>query len=205
MKTHGLRNLTLASVAGAALAAGVAGLTGCESTPTKSDLRPGNSDLVVGDRGMQSKDLIEMTDKMAPDLLKIPEISRNPNKIVIVMKPIVNQTEDQPGRDMTIYVARIRSLLNQHARDRLAFVEEKKTTENYQAQEGTGNTDIMEEGSRGPGQPPTRIVPQYILKGVFYSKAERATTFYLCTFQLTNMKSGEIVWENSYEVRTLNY
>ncbi len=202
MKTTGFCRLGLATLAVAMLSVAVAG---CESTPTKEELRPGTSDLVVGDQGMQSKDLVQMTDKMAPDLLKIPEIVQNPNKIVIVMKPITNHLEDQPGRDLTIYVARLRALLNEHARDRLAFVEEKKTTEALQAAEGAGNTDVFEEGSRGPGQPPTRIIPQYVLTGEFYSKTERATTYYFCEFHLTNLKTGVIVWNGHYDVRTLNY
>jgi len=189
-----------ATVLGVALALGTLG--GCAQTP--ADMRGNPSDLTVGDRGLQAKDLVEMTDKLAPDLLQIPEIVRNPNKVVIVMTGIENQTGD-PTQNMNIYVARLRTLLNQHARDRLAFVEQRHTTEGLQAAEGPGNTDPFEEGSRAgaPGGS-GRLLPQMALKGVFMSLDKANSHYYLCTFQLTSIRTGEIVWEGRYEVKTLD-
>jgi PBP1b-binding outer membrane lipoprotein LpoB len=181
----------------------VVALAACASQPSYEQMRPDPSSVVAGDRGLQSKDLIEMTDKMAPDMLKIPEIAANSNKVIIVMTGITNKTSE-PTRDMTIYTARLRSLLNQHARDRLAFVENRQTTEALQNQE-LGTQDPFEQGSR-TGQPAnTRLLPQYALKGEFYEMRNSATSYYLCTFQLTNLRTGELVWENSYETRTLNF
>lgn len=181
-------------------------LTGCSNGPSYDEMRPDPSSIVKGDTGLQSKDLIEMTDKMAPDLLKIPEIAANPTKVVVVVTGIDNRTASAAGQDMRIYTARLRSLLNQHARDRMAFVENRRTTQALQAAEGQQPNDPFEEASRRGGPAPsTAYQAQYALKGEFYDKTNRATTFFLCTFQLTNLKTGEIVWENSYETRTLNY
>ncbi len=195
-----VRSLALIGCA-SCLAMGV--LVGCE--PSYDQMRPDPSSIVQGDTGLQSKDLIEMTDKMAPDMLKIPEIAANPNKVVIVVTGIDNRTSSAAGEDMRIYTARMRSLLNQHARDRLAFIEQRKTTAALQAAEGPVNNDVFEDASRRAPAPPTTFQAQYALKGEFYDKTNRQTTFFLCTFQLTNLKTGEIVWENSYETRTLNY
>jgi hypothetical protein len=188
------------AMAVAALTLGAIG--GCEQTP--EEMRGNPSNLTPGDHGLQSKDLIEMTDKMAPDLLKIPEIVANPHKVVIVVTGIENQTGN-PTEPMNIYVARLRVLLNEHARDRLAFVEHRATTDAIQAQEGGGGGDAFEEGSRNgaPGGS-GRLVPQYALKGVFMSLDRSKSNYYLCTFQLTSIHSGEIVWEGHYEVKTLN-
>src|SRR6476620_8875182 len=82
---------------------------GCEKN--RDEMRP-DMDTVLTEHGLQSRDLREMTDKLAPDIMQIPEIGQNPNKIVIVMKPIQNKLESDPGRDLTIYVARLKSLLN---------------------------------------------------------------------------------------------
>jgi hypothetical protein len=84
------------------------GMGGCEQTGKRVD----SDKELIGDRGLQSRDLREMTDRMAPDLLQIPEISRNPYKVVVVMKPIESRMETDPGRDLTIYVARLKTLLN---------------------------------------------------------------------------------------------
>ena len=180
-------------------------LAACSSTPTYDQMRPDPGAVVAGDHGLQSKDLQEMTDRMAPSVLKIPEIAQNPHKVVVVMTGVENKLRSNPSEDLTIYTARIRGLLNRYAPDRVAFVENRRTTEGLQAAEGAGNSDPFEEGSRGPGAPPTRYVPQYSLKGVFYDKPNSATTYYLCTFQLTNIKTGMIVWEDTYEVRVGNY
>jgi hypothetical protein len=175
-------------------------LGGCEKRP--DEMRGNVSDLTPGDTGLQAKDLVQMTDQMAPQLLQIEEIARNPNKVVIVMKGIDNQTGD-PTHNMNIYVARLRSLLNQHARDRLAFVEQRHTTERLQAEEGGGG-DVFEEGSRAGAPGSSRLVPQFALKGEFYSLDRQKSHYFLCTFQLTRIRNGEQVWEGRYEVKTLD-
>jgi len=191
------------ALVGACLTLAVLG--GCSHTPTYDEMRPDPSSIQPGDRGLQSKDLIEMTDKMAPDLLKIPEIAANPSKVVIVMTGVENRTSSLAGQDMRIYTARLRSLLNQHARDRLAFIEQRKTTQALQAAEGPVSNDTFEEASRrGAPAPSTAYQAQYALKGEFMDLANRQTSFYHCTFQLTNLRTGEIVWEGSYETRALN-
>lgn len=55
-----------------------------------------------------------MTNRLAADLLKIPEIAQNPNKVIIVMTGIDNKTS-QPWQNDQIYLARMRALLNQYA------------------------------------------------------------------------------------------
>ena len=192
----------MASIAMAALGLGLTlgVLAGCDKKP--EEMRGNISDLTPGDTGLASKDLVQMTDQMAPDLLKIPDIAASPTRTVIVVTGIANRTSE-PTRDLTIYVARLRSLLNQHARDRLAFVENRRTTENLQATEGGGG-DAFEEGSRAGAPAAGRLVPQYALKGEFYSLDKQNSHYFLCTFQLTNIRTGDQVWEGRYEVKTLD-
>ncbi len=194
--------LGMLAAAGLMLTSLALGLGGCEKN--RDELRPDMDKVVSGDRNLQSRDLREMTDRMAPDLLQIPEIVQNPYKVVVVMKSIENKTENEPTRNYDIYVARLKTLLNSSkTRDKIAFVEERQTLERLQGQE-LGNPDPMEDASR-TGQPVSqRVKPQYALKGVFYSKYDGRTSYFLCTFQLTDLRTGVQVWEGSYEVRTLN-
>jgi hypothetical protein len=60
-----------------------AGMAGCEST--RAEMRPDMDTIVRGERGPQAKELREMTDRMAPDLLQIPEIVQNPYRVTVVM------------------------------------------------------------------------------------------------------------------------
>lgn len=194
---------TLRVACGAALLGGLLlAANGCEKS--YEERRPGVSDLDPGNGGgLQSKDLVEMTDKMAPDLLQIPEIVQNRTKITVVMTGIDNKTS-APYVDQTIYVARLRTLLNKYGRDRVAFVEKRATLEKLQAQEGQVVVDPFEEATRtNQPAPPSRIVPQYALKGEFYDLPRNGTNYYLCTFQLTSIRTGELIWEGRYEVKTL--
>ncbi len=178
-------------------------LTGC-AEHGYSYYRPGVSSFQPGDQGLQSRDLVDMTNRLAADLLKIPEIAQNPNKVIIVMTGIDNKTS-QPWQNDQIYLARMRALLNQYARDRIAFVIQPQELQQLQQQElGGAGGDAFEQSSRGQVPQNTRMIPQYALKGVFYDLPNSATTYYLCTFQLVNLQTGEVVWEGHYETRTLN-
>ncbi len=189
------------------LGAVAVGLGGCDKD--RNEMRP-DPDKVSDEKGLQSRDLREMTNKMAPDLLAIPEIVQQPYRAVIVMKDIENKTEDDPGRNLNIYVARLVGLLNStQAHDRIAFVEQRATLEKLQGEElgGGANNDPFEDASRGGGAPPPpdpRVKPQYALWGTFYSMNNGKTSYYLCQFKLTSLTTGLQVWTGQYEVKTLN-
>jgi PBP1b-binding outer membrane lipoprotein LpoB len=164
----------------------------------RSEMRPDMDKVVSGEHGLQSRDLREMTDRMAPDLLQIPEIAQNQYKAIIVVKGVQNKTEDTPGRNLDIFVTRLAGLLNQSAtRDRLTFVEEKATLEQFQNEELGGTPGIKTPGD-------TRTKPQYALYATISSMDNGKTTYYLCQFKLTSLLTGQIVWTNQYETRTLN-
>jgi Peptidoglycan-synthase activator LpoB len=179
------------------LAAGLSlAVVGCEKD--RAEMRPDPDKVVSGEHGLQSRDLREMTDKMAPDLLACPEISQNQFRATVVVKGVQNKTEDMPGRNMDIYAVRLADLLNQGpAKAQLAFVEEKANLERLQNEELGGVPGTAAAGD-------TRVKPQYALYGTFYSQDNGKTTYYLCDFQLTSLLTGVKVWNGHYEVRTLN-
>ncbi len=187
--------------AGLLLMGGLLVLAGCHHG--YSYYRPGTTAFVPGDTGLQSRDLVDMTNRLAADLLKIPEIANNPNKVIIVMASLQNKTST-PWQSDQIYLARMRALLNQYARDRIAFVLPPQEVQHLQQKYQGSTGDMFGQSTRGPVQPSGRMIPQYALKGVFYDLPNSATTYYLCTFQLVNLTTGELVWEGHYETRTLN-
>lgn len=197
---QGVHSSTIAGVIAGSLM--LAAFTGCETHPTPAEMRPDISSLQPGDKGLQSKDLVQMSDQMAGSILQAPEIVQNPNKITVVTTGIDNKTS-QPTTDLTIFVKRLEGLLAQSAHDRIAFVERRTVTQGLQQADG-GNSDVFEEGSRTGAPKSTRIVAQYALKGEFYDLPRGQTTYYLCQFQLTSIATGQIVWQGQYEVRSLN-
>jgi hypothetical protein len=192
-----VKNLVVLTVAAGTALAGV----GCEKS--RDELRPDMDRVMDGDRGMQSRDLREMSARLAPDLLACADVARNPYRVTIVMKGMDNKTEDMRGRDLTIYVAKLTSLLNTgQTADRLMFVENLAKLQAMRAQEGI-NPDPFGDAGRVPTAD-QRLVPQYYLAGELYSMVNGRTTYYLVQFHLTNFSTGAQVWNGSYEVRTLN-
>jgi hypothetical protein len=192
-----VKNLVVLTVAAGMALAGV----GCEKS--RDELRPDMDRVMDGDRGMQSRDLREMAARLAPDLLACADVARNPFRVTIVMKGMDNRTEDMRGRDLTIYVAKLTSLLNTaQTSDRLLFVENLAKLQAMRAQEGM-SADPFGDAGRVPTAD-QRLVPQYYLGGEIYSMVNGRTTYYLVQFSLTNFSTGAKVWNGSYEVRTLN-
>ena len=191
------KNLALLTLTGGVALAGA----GCEKS--RDEMRPDMDKVESGEHGPQSRDLREMASRLAPDLLQCSDVVRNPYRVTIVMKDMANKTEDMPGRDMNIYVAKLTSLLNTGVTaDRLLFVEQQATLRNMQSQE-LGNPDPFGDAGRVPTQDP-RILPQYALYGEVRSMNNGRTTYYLFQFHLTNLTTGAQVWNGSYDVRTLN-
>ncbi|MCL2647602.1 MAG: hypothetical protein FWD61_11445 [Phycisphaerales bacterium] len=185
-----VRYLTLACLA-VVMGAGVMGCAKQTGREVDPDVR------LRGDAGLQSRDLREMTERMAPDLRSIPELAPGRStKAVIVMKPIENKTA-RPGEDLSIYVARLKAILNSNPtiRNDIAFVEERETLNWVRA------TEL--DGGGGGAVNNSRVQPQYVLWGTFYEKRAARSSYFLCTFRLTDIKTGVQVWEKPYEVKTL--
>ncbi len=186
------------------LAAALVPLAGCARSYRQ--LRPSISRIEPGDYGLQSKDLVDMSDKMAASLLQIPQIAYSRYKAVIVMGHVKNRT-NQPYVSQRIFLARLRALLNEYAHNRIAFVESPRALAKLQREElgGGGGGPMFEQGSRQATPRSSRVIPKYVLKGTFYTLPNMQTTYYLCTFQLVNLRTGVQDWEGKYEVRTLNF
>jgi hypothetical protein len=74
----------------------------------------------------------------------------------------------------------------------------------------SANPDEFGQGGGGTtgggGGPPgaRRIQPDYFLYGRIMEMPNRATSYFLCEFTLTNSHTGEQIWTNSYEVKVFN-
>ena len=108
--------LAVAMLAGCATDAGVRNPNGVPVT----ELRPDERGFVSG-TGIESQDLVTVTDKMARSILGIPEIARAQTKPYIVLEPVVNNTRFPISKD--IFLTRIRTQLNSKAAGRVSFLD----------------------------------------------------------------------------------
>ncbi len=153
--------------------------------------------------GLASKDLTTATDSMVQSIARHPDFRNAKYRTIVVMSRIRNRTS-QPNKDFDIYLARIRVNLNRSgARKNIGFVESRSNVEAERAREGIGGrTESEFEDPDAPaGGSGYSSKARYVLKGVFYDAPAGGTNTYLLTFQLVRFSDGEIVWEDSYEVK----
>src|SRR5262247_3383040 len=118
-------NLSKYTMPVAALA--VAGLiSGCASTGVKNpsgvpvtNMRPDEQGFVTG-TGIESQDLVAVTDKMARSILSIPQIANAQGTPRIVLEPVKNETRFPINKD--IFLTRIRIELNKKATGKVLFL-----------------------------------------------------------------------------------
>lgn len=144
-----------------------------------------------------SVDVVDMTDRMVVSLVESSALEGRDaasEPWVITMDRVSNRTEHimSPGERWGI-MNRLRALLMQTElrRDRhLLFV---LPAEAWQS------LDVAEE------PPPTRRPPTHALRATFLSDTQSSidarVDAYLCAFQLVDLTSGLLVWEDAFEVK----
>ncbi|MCX8091016.1 MAG: penicillin-binding protein activator LpoB [Verrucomicrobiae bacterium] len=184
----------------AALAAGCAsrGVKNPSGVPV-TRLNPDEQGFVAG-TGIESQDLVAVTDKMARSILAIPQIANAATPPVIVLDPVDNQTRFPINKD--IFLTRIRSELNSKcrgkvvflARDRMATLEKERNLKREGAV--TASSDPQKQEFKGA---------DYFLTGTLQglsTRTSRGTSDYiLYAFQLIDARTSAIVWEDNAEIK----
>ncbi len=184
-----------AILAGCATDAGVRNPTGVPVT----EMRPDERGFVAG-TGIESQDMVSVTDKMARSILGIPEIARAPARPFVVLEPVVNNTRFPINKD--IFLTRIRTQLNSKAAGRVSFLDREmmKTLERERALKQSGQVTA----SSDPNVVEFRGA-DFFLTGKLDGMTTRTTAgtsdYVLYSFRLTNARTSEIVWEDTAEVK----
>jgi len=150
---------------------------------------------------LTADDFVTMSDQMARSLLRCEEVQANPYKLVIVIDKIKNESNTVLRRGLVL--ARLRSLLNQHATDRLQFVVRRAQYERMVKERRDTDPELVPFDETAD----SRLKPDYALKGVFATHSRRnvaakvRSDYWLCTFQLVKIEAGDIVWQDAYEVK----
>jgi len=163
-------------------------------------MKPDEQGFVAG-TGIESQDLVSVTDKMARSLLSTPEISNfTPGLPRIVILPVENGTRFPINKDL--FTARIQAMLNSKAQGKMRFLARDRMTaleqERQLKQEGkvTSNTDPNVQEFKGA---------DFFLTGKLLGLTTQAkagvSDYVLYTFQLIDPRTSDIVWEDSAEVK----
>jgi PBP1b-binding outer membrane lipoprotein LpoB len=185
---------TAAFVAGCA-SSGVKNPSGVPVTRMNAD----EQGFVAG-TGVESQDLVAVSDKMSRGILSIPQIANATTPPIIVLDPVDNKTRFPINKD--IFLTRIRSELNKKsmgkvtflARDRMAALEKERNLK----REGAVTS------SSDPGQQEF-LGANYFLTGSLEGLSTRTkagtSDYILYAFQLIDARTSAIIWEDNAEIK----
>ncbi|HEU0040684.1 MAG TPA: penicillin-binding protein activator LpoB [Verrucomicrobiae bacterium] len=186
--------------------AALALVAGCASSGVKNpsgtgvtQMRADEQGFVAG-TGVESQDLVAVTDKMARSVLGIPQIANAATPPIIVLDPVNNETRFPINKD--IFLTRIRSELNSKcrgkvtflARDRMAALEKERNLKREGAATASSDPNVQEfKGA------------DYFLTGTLQGLSTRTSKgtsdYILYAFQLVDARTSAIVWEDNAEIK----
>lgn len=193
------------AISGLGLAAAVL-FSGCTSAGVKNPsgtgvtvMRADETGFVAG-TGIESQDLVAVTDKIARNVLNVPEIKNAQVTPRVVLDPVINETRFTINKDM--FLTRIETeLINKSggkvrflARERMATLEKERDMK--RTGQVTSTTDPKVNEFKGA---------DYFLTGKLQSlttRTSKGTSDYLLyTFELIDARTSEIVFKDSMEVK----
>jgi PBP1b-binding outer membrane lipoprotein LpoB len=188
------------------LALSVLAMTGCSSygvkNPSGVPVTQMNADeqgFVTG-TGVESQDLVVVTDKMVRSILAIPEIANAQGTPRVVLDPVVNDSRFPINKE--IFLTRIQAMLNSKAAGKVRFLARDRM-----------NTLQKEQDLKRTGQVTASSDPNvaefkgadYFLTGKLQSLTTRTETgvsdYVLYTFELIEARTSEIVWQDLAEIK----
>ena len=181
-------------------------LAGCASSGVRNPSGTGVTVLkadeagFVGGTGIESQDMVAVTEKMARGILGVPAIQQAGTPPRVVLLPIENNTRFTVNKDLML--TRIRARLNSQAQGKVVFLARERMSalesERQLKQSGqvTSATDPNVVEFRGA---------EYFLTGKLEGASTRTSRgisdYVLYSFQLVNARTSEIVWEDLAEVK----
>lgn len=154
----------------------------------------------VGGTGVESQDLVAVTDKMARSILAVPAVARAQSAPYVVLDPVLNETRFPINKDM--FLDRIRIQLNTKAqgkirflaRERLAALEKERTAK--AAGQFNSSSDPRVQEFKGA---------DFFLTGKLQGQSTRTSKgtsdYIMYSFQLIDARTTEIIWEDAAEIK----
>jgi PBP1b-binding outer membrane lipoprotein LpoB len=185
-------------------AAGI--LSGCASSGVKNpsgvpvtEMRPDEHGFVVG-TGVESQDLVAVTDKMSRGIMTIPQIMNAQGVPRIITDPVINETRFPINKD--IFLSRIRAELNTKAKGKVIFLarERMAALENERKLKQSGQVT----SSSDPNVVEFKGADFFLtgkLQGMSTRTSAGTSDYVLYTFQVIDARTSDIIWEDSAEMK----
>ena len=183
---------------GAGLLAALAGCAG----PSYEEQRPPLDELDRRDYGsLQSRDVLEASDRLAMDLLALPELNADRDRWYVVVDRVDDRTSGRHFRgDFDLFLRRLETNVARMGRGRIQLVENLKQFRDVRDRELEGERDDFGQGEGGRAAPQSEQ-PDFALRGTAMDLPGRGTTYYYLQFELVDLQRRLQVWTSDYEVR----
>lgn len=164
-----------------------------------TEMRPDERGFVAG-TGVESQDLVAVTDRMARSILAIPLIAQAAQPPVVAIDPVINETRFPINRD--IFLTRIRTQLNSQAAGRVSFLarEHMRTLEREQQLKRDG----LVTASADPNVVEFLGADYFLtgkLQGISTRTSQGVSDYILYSFQLIDARTSRIIWEDAAEIK----
>ncbi len=179
---------------------------GCASSGVKNpsgtgvtEMRADEKGFVTG-TGVESQDLVRVSDKIARGILGAPQIANAPTPPVVVLDPVLNESRFPINKN--IFLDRIQANLLSKAAGKVTFIarERMATLEREREAKRTGHVTT----SSDPQVQEFKGADYFLtgkLSGMSTSTGGGVSDYILYTFQLINARTGEIVWGGDDEIK----
>jgi len=154
--------------------------------------------------GVESQDIISITDKMMRDILATSAITQHPEPPRVVIDSSYFRNESSSVINKNLFTDRLRIELNRAAAGKMVFLARHQSgmTENEYKLE---QEEVVTEGTQGETK--QALGYDYRLGGRIASldmvdpKKGTMSRYHQITFELIERGSGVIVWSNIYELK----
>jgi penicillin-binding protein activator len=181
-------------------------LAGCATSGVKNPSATGVTEMrgdekgFVGGTGVESQDLVRVTDKIARGILSAQPIASAQTPPVVVLDPVLNETRFPINKN--IFLDRIKAQLIEKANGRVMFIARErlatleKEREMKRAGQVTASSDPRVQEFKGADYFLTGK-----LSGLSSASAGGVSDYILYAFELIDARSGAIVWGGSDEIK----
>lgn len=184
-------------LSGFAIGLATLAMVGCSHDYGK--VRPPVDELSDKGRGLQGKDVVSASDRMASELLASPALNSSKTQWTIVVDRVENLSSSQRG-NLDIFLLRLRAKLSQLGQGRVTLIENKAKLNELQSRELDNPSDRFGQG--GTASPlPGRLQPDYYLSAKLADLPSGEATYFLVDFTLSK-NDRTIPWEGIYEIST---
>jgi penicillin-binding protein activator len=181
-------------------------ISGCASQGVKNpsgvpvtEMRPDEVGFVAG-TGIESQDLVRVTDRMAREMLAVPQIAQAQTPPYVVLDPVENQTRFAMNKD--IFLDRIRAQLNSKAAGKVTFLarDRMKTLERERDMKRAGQITA----SADPNVVEFKGADFFLtgkLSGLTTRTSAGTSDYIHYAFQLIDARTSAIVWEGFDDIK----